>query len=490
MLGFSQELKIFHYYLIPTVYYLIITMKKKILVLGLLLTFVLVSGFGCKTVSQDVQVKMRPITINYWRVWDGPEDFAPIIAEYNKIHPNITISYRKLRYDEYEQELLNALAEDRGPDIFSINATWVKRYEKKISPLPEQITMAYPVVRGTLKKETFPELRTKKSLTLANLKSSFLDTVYKDVTLEVYDANLKANTRKIYALPLGIDTLGTFYNKDLLNNAGISELPDYWNKEFQKDVKILTKQSANGQILQAGVALGTGSNIERASDILAALILQNGTTVIDDQGKVLFRQYVREKDYNPGLDAIRFYTDFANPTKDVYSWNKTMPNSLELFIQGKLAIMFGYSYNIPVIRARSPKLNFEVKPFLQIEGRNDPKNVVDYWVETVSSKSKNKTEAWDFIQFMAAQPDMDKLYLASAKRLAAIRSLIKDQLNDADLGVFAKQILVANTWYHGNNFQVADKAFKDMLDNIADNPDSLEYETRITEGKVSSSVNQ
>lgn len=465
-------------------------MKKRILALSLLLTLVLTSGFGCATVSQDVQVKMRPITLNYWRVWDGSDNFTQIIAEYNKIHPNITINYRKLNYSEYEQELLNALAEDRGPDIFSINSTWVRRYAKKISPMPDQITMAYPVVRGTLKKETFPELRTKKSLTLASLKSGFLDTVYNDVTLDAYDATLKANTKKIYGLPLAVDTLGTFYNKDLLNNAGIAELSPYWNKQFQKDVKKLTKQSGNGEILQSGVSLGTGTNIERSSDILSALILQNGTTVVDDQGKVLFRQYVSSKDYNPGIDAIRFYTDFANPTKDVYSWNKTLPNSLELFIQGKLAIMFGYSYDIPIIKARSPKLNFEVMPFPQIEGRNDPKNVVDYWVETVSSKSINKAEAWDFVQFAAAQPDMAKLYLDSAKRPAAIKSLIKDQINDPDLGVFAQQLLVANTWYHGNNFEIADKAFKVMLDAIADNPDNLDYEARIAEGKIAGSVNQ
>jgi ABC-type glycerol-3-phosphate transport system substrate-binding protein len=465
-------------------------MRRRILALSLLLTLVLTSGFGCKTVSQDVQVKMRPITLNYWRVWDGQDNFAQIIAEYNKIHPNIAINYRKLRYDEYEQELVNALAEDRGPDIFSINATWVRRYENKIAPMPAQITMAYPVVRGTLKKETIPELRTKKSLTLATLKSAFLDTVYNDVTLDAYDATLRANTKKIYALPLAVDTLGTFYNKDLLNNAGIAELSKYWNKQFQKDIKTLTKQSANGAIIQAGVALGTGANIERASDILAALMLQNGTTVVDSQGKVLFRQHIREKDYNAGTDAIRFYTDFANPTKDVYSWNKTLPNSLEMFIQGKVAIMFGYAYDLPIIRARAPKLNFEVKPFLQIEGRNDPKNVVDYWVETVSKKSRNQSEAWDFIQFAAAQPDMVKTYLDSAKRPAAIRSLIKEQLNDPDLGMFAQQLLVANTWYHGNNFQIADKAFQDMLDAIADNPDNLDYEAKIAEGKIVGSINQ
>ena len=465
-------------------------MKKKIFLLSSVLLLVMLSGFGCRTVSQQVQEKMKPVVLQYWRVWDGEEDFKPMIAEYNKIHSNVSIQYRKLRYEEYEQALINALAEDRGPDIFSINATWLKRYQSKISYMPDEITMAYPVVKGTLKKETIPELRTKKSITLANLKNGFVDAVYDDVTMEFYSEQLKADTRKIFALPLSFDALATFYNKDLLNNAGIAELSDYWNKQFQSDVKKLTKQNSRGEILQAGVALGGGNNIERSSEILAALMMQNGTTVLDDQGRVAFRQYIRDKDYNPGVDAIRFYTDFANPTKDVYSWNKTLPNSLDMFVQGNLAIMFGYSYDAPIIKARAPKLNFGIKEFPQIEGRNDPKNVVDYWVETVSKKSKYKNEAWDFIQFMAAQPEIIKPYLASTKRVSAIKSLLKEQSNDDEVGVFAKQVLVSSSWYHGMNYDIADKAFKTMVEAIAENPDNLDYEARIAEGKIAASVSQ
>jgi len=452
------------------------------------LAVVTLSGFGCRTVSQEVQQKMQPVVLQYWRVWDGPEDFKAIIEEYNKVHPNITIQYRKLRYEEYEQELVNALAEDRGPDIFSINAAWVGRYQNKIAPLPDQITLAYPVVRGTIKQETIPELRTQKSLTLASLKNGFVDTVYNDVTREYYDQALKANTRKIFALPLSFDALAMFYNKDLLNNAGIAELSPYWNKQFQRDAAKLTKQNAKGEILQSGVALGGSSNINDSSEILTALMMQNGATVIDDQGRVAFRNYLRDKDYNPGIDAIRFYTDFANPTKEVYSWNKALPNALDMFVSGNLAIMFDYSYNVPIIKARAPKLNFGIARLPQIEGRNDPKNVVDYWVETVSKKSKHQAEAWDFLQFMTTQPQIVKTYLASTKRVSALKSLLAEESTDDDIGVFASQVLVSSSWYRGNDYNAADQALKDMVEAIADNPDNLDYETRIAEGKITASL--
>lgn len=465
-------------------------MKNKIILLSALLLLVALSGFGCRTVSTQVAEKMRPITLQYWRVWDGEDNFRAIISEYNKIHPNITIKYRKLSYEEYEQAILDALAEDRGPDIFSINAAWLRRYQGKIAPMPDQITMAYPVVRGTLKKETIPELRTKKSLSLADLKNGFVDTIYNDVTLDIYNNTTRTNVKRIMGLPLSFDSLATFYNKDLLNNAGIAELSPYWNKQFQRDVKTLTRQNARGEILQAGAALGGGFNIERSSEILAALMLQNGATIIDQQGRVTFRQHIREKDYNPGIDAIRFYVDFANPTKEVYTWNKNMANSLDMFVQGNLAIMFGYSYHLPMIKARAPKLNLGVTKFPQIEGRSDPKNVADYWVETVSRKSRYQNEAWDFVQFAATQPAIVKTYLDSAKRISAIKSVLKDQMSDAEIGVFAQQALVSTSWYSGMNYDAADKILKNMVETIAVNPDKLDYEARMAEGKLSQTLSQ
>ncbi len=219
-------------------------------------------------------------------------------------------------------------------------------------------------------------------------------------------------------------------------------------------------------------------------------MMQNGTSIIDDQGRVVFRQYVREKDYNPGVDAIRFYTDFANPTKEVYSWNKGLPNSLDMFVQGNLAIMFGYSYQVPIIKARAPKLNFGIKKFPQIEGRNDPKNVADYWVETVSKKSRYTNEAWDFLQFLAARPEIVKTYLSSTNRISAIKSLLAEEANDDQVGVFAQQALVSSSWYRGMNYEAADKALKEMVEAIADNPDNLDYEARIAEGKIGATIYQ
>jgi multiple sugar transport system substrate-binding protein len=370
---------------------------------------------------------MQPITLNYWRVWDGPDAFDDIIKEYNLLHPNIDIKYRKLRYEEYEQALLEAWAEDRGPDIFSINANWIGKYQTKIAEMPKEIAMAYPVTKGTIKKEVVPEIRINPSVTLSQLKTLFIDTVYNDVVLEHIDQSTHKKENRIYGLPLSVDTLAMYYNRDLLNNAGISQLSDYWNHEFQQQVKKLTKQNSRGDIIQSGAALGAGTNIARSADILSALMIQNGATIISDNKRVLFTEHLSGQDYNPGLDAIRFYSDFTNPAKDVYSWNNQLNNSLDMFINGKLAILFGYSYYLPIIKAQAPKLNFSIKQLPQLEIRNSTTNMVDYWVETVSTKSKNIDVAWDFIQFATLQPKIVKTYLDRTKKPTALLSLVDEQ---------------------------------------------------------------
>jgi multiple sugar transport system substrate-binding protein len=451
-------------------------MKRKIFLLLFIFIFLITSGFGCKMVDKEVQEAMKPITLEYWRVWDGPDAFEEIITAYNQLHPFIKINYKKLRYSEYERELLEAMAEDRGPDILSIHNTWVKKYQNMLAPMPDTITMAYPIVKGTIKKEVIPELRTKKSLSLGELENNFVDVVYGDVVYpEIVEKEVVGE--RIYALPLSVDTLAMYYNKDLLNNSGIPETPGYWNTAFQQTVKKLTKQDTKGNIIQSGVALGGSTNIERYSDILSVLMMQNGTVMLED-GRVLFHSipsYLKNDNIFPGLEALRFYTDFANPAKEVYSWNSEMENSLNLFIQGKLALFFGYAYHLPEIKTGAPKLNFGVAKLPQIEGSSQQINFANYWVEGVSKKSEHITEAWDFVQFMASSEQVKK-YLDKVKKPTALRALVNDQAADDDIKVFVEQVLTAKSWYKGDDANAAEIIIGEMIDSMVrgdDKPDNI-----------------
>jgi ABC-type glycerol-3-phosphate transport system substrate-binding protein len=431
-------------------------MKSKIFALFLIFSFIITSGFGCKSPSAEVKKASEPITLTYWRAYDDADAFAEIFSAYEALHPNVNIEYKKFRYEEYEKELIDALAEDRGPDIFSIPSTWINEYKTKITPLPEKTSMVYITTKGTIKKETVQELRETKSLTIKELKNNYADIISSDVVLNEDDS------QKIYGLPLYIDTLAMFYNRDLLNSAGIAEVPQYWNKTFQDAIKNLTKQNSKGNITQAGISMGWGENIERSGDVLALLMMQNGA-IMTENNTVMFHSIPQgsDKNYNPGLEALRFYTDFSNPAKDVYCWNGDMENSLEMFEQGNLAITFGYSYHLPIIKAAAPKLNFSVAKMPQIEFSRQI-NYANYWVETVSTKSKNIDAAWDFIQFETSAENVMS-YLKATNKPTALKSLINEQIDDENIGPFVEQILTAKSWYHGKDSRAAETAFMEMI---------------------------
>lgn len=431
----------------------------KTTVLLLLATIAITSGFRCRWISPSEKQLLEPVELTWWGVSDDQEDFQEIINTYRQQHPNIQITFRTLRLEEYERELVNALAEDRGPDIISLHNTWISKHLSKLEPLPASTKMAYQITQVSLgvKSETVIEVRDERSVTPADVRTLFVDVVGQDVVRE----------NKVYALPLSVDTLVLYYNLDLLNNAGIPLPPTTW-QQVQSNVKKLTYQDRTGKLTQGGIALGTSSNVERASDILGLLMMQNGAQMTN--GKQVTFGVVPPgfptQDYNPGPEAVRFYTEFADPTKEVYTWNKDFPNSLDSFAQGQVAMMLGYQYHQPLLEARRQgKLRYGIAPVPQIENQESV-NYANYWVYGVSKKSKYINEAWNFLQYLTTKPENAAQYLNTTLHPTALRSLVQEQVNNPDLKVFASQVLTAKSWYQGNSPEGVESAFMNLIEQV------------------------
>jgi maltose-binding protein MalE len=89
--------------------------------------------------------RQRPpfITITVWsfeesRLWQGAS------ARYTAAFPNIKIAYVKKNPETYEQELLNALASGKGPDIFALSNTQIVKHKDKLSLLPQDTLLFRP----------------------------------------------------------------------------------------------------------------------------------------------------------------------------------------------------------------------------------------------------------------------------------------------------------------------------------------------------------
>ncbi len=438
-------------------------------------------GLGCKGGNSQAQQQLnQEKTLTIWGVLDSQDDFADSIVAWKVEHPNANVVYKKFRLEEYEKALLDAFAEDRGPDIFAVHNTWVKRYVGKLLALPPKLTIPVLVTTGTIKQETKAELRSVASITPSQVRQNYPDVVSSDAVIK----------DQIYGLPLSIDSLALYYNKSMLDRAGFPIPPRTWDDVTQM-VKKLTIQDGRGGLVQSGIALGTSNNVERSTDILSALMMQNGAQVFDDAGSnaVFDRPSKTDNQYFPGLSALQFYTDFANPAKEVYSWHDKLPNSIDAFAQERVAMVLGYSYHNQIIRAQNPRLNFSVTTLPQITGTSRPLTLTNYWVYGVSKKSKSPNESWSFVQNMTSAKGSAS-YLKKTGRPAAVRGVISQDLQDPDRQTFASQTLIAQRWFPGYDVSIAEDALKDLINGYMLNPASLRDLSRVISGKLGQSLRQ
>ena len=453
-----------------------------------LFALLLTTGAGCFGGGSQT-ASLEKVELEVWRVFDDDDTFDELISAYRAVHPNVKINYTELRFEEYEDELIRAFAEGRGPDIFSLHNTWMLSYEDLIEPMPDTITVTRQESQGTLRKEVVVVEREESTMSTKELSNTFVEQVEMDVILDYQPDDDVDPEERIFGLPLSLDSLALFYNRDLLDAAGIATPPESWS-EFQDAVIALTSYDDDGNIQQSGGAIGTSQNVDRAADVVSLLMMQNGTAMTDERGRITFHDIPSDApdEVYPGYDAVSFYTDFANPTKEVYTWNEDYSSSFEAFANGETAFFLGYSYHIPLLRTAAPKLNFSITGVPQISGGREV-NYANYWVETVSKDSEFTDWAWSFILFAADEENVS-LYLNNAQKPTALRSLISDQLDDEDLGAFAEQTLTAESWYKGYDASAMEEAMQDLIDAVLGGTEDPGGEMSSAASRVAQTLNK
>lgn len=354
----------------------------------------------------DVPVKG---TLTVWGVNESDSSFQMILSGFNSFK-GLTLIYKDFpTLEEYETALLEALATGTGPDIFMIRNDMLPKYENKLSPLLATTMSPYRL------SELFPKV------------------VGKDFV----------SNGQIYALPLSLDTLALFYNRDLFSQHS-SFAPATWD-DFVALIPKLTTYGPGRLILSPAAAIGGSlKNMENAPDLLYLLMVQNkaAQSAVETENPTLSSV--------ESVQALNFYTQFANAGSAAYTWNGTFPNDLELFASGKLPMWFGYASAIPDIKARAPFLDFRVAPVPQLKGTSRKATFPRYFGFGVSKQSFNQTLAWDFIRQLTTEPDNVRTYVKNTGRPPALFSVMGEYTENPELSIFMDQEFTADSWIRGN----------------------------------------
>lgn len=339
----------------------------------------------------------RQVTLQYWGLWESEAVMRPLIDRYEQQNPGVNIEYTQQNSRQYRQRLQAAIAQGNGPDIFRYHNTWVPMIETDLAPAPSTIMSA-----ETMQRDFYP----------------------------VMSQDLVRNNQ-VLGMPLMYDGLALLYNQNMLEAAAALP-PSDWQQVRELALRLAIR---DGQRLQrGGIALGTADNVDHFSDILGFMMLQNSADLSNPTSP-------------NAQSALEFYTIFSRVDQ---VWDSTMPPSEQAFANEQVAMIFAPSWRIHDIQALNPNLNIGVARLPQIDGTQVA--WATYWVEGVSAKSRQKEEAWRFLNYLS-QPEQLRSFHTTAGSLRGYGelyprvSMASELKTNPLLAPYLDDALFAQSWY-------------------------------------------
>ena len=345
-----------------------------------------------------------------------------------------TVDYEEKDPKTYNAELIEALASNKAPELFMLAESDILSFQDKISVIP------------------YSEISERE----------FRDTF-------VNESDLFLSPGGIVGMPYMIDPLVMYYNRDLFAGAGIATYPRTW-ADVQAVVPKMTTLDTKSDVRRSAVALGTFDNISHAKEILSALLMQVGDPISkvteDGQLESTLGNTVQGAVENPAESALRFYTSFSNPTQSVYSWNRALPDSFNVFAAGDLGVYFGLASEYAQLVARNPNLAFDVSVLPQTESSRTSITYGRMVALAIPQNAKNYYGASLIAQKMTSNSGIASI--SSRTGLPPVRRDLLSALDAQDSieqTVFAESALISRSWFDPNP-QATRVLFKTMIDSV------------------------
>jgi len=418
------------------------SLKKSTTVVLILAVFATAFLASCRSKEPGPKAEnYLGVELTYYKVFDDSSVIKPMIDAYIVEHPGLKINYRQFSdFDEYQKTILNEMAEGEGPDIFSMQNTWFAANFRKLAPMPKEFGG------------------------VADFEETFVDVAYKDL-VRVDDEGAE----RVFAVPMSVDTLALYYNNaHFEDRLPIKGRPSKTWEGIKEDVVALNKVN-NGlsRFEVSGIAMGRADNISRAVDTFYLLFLQHGGQFYNDNiSEAVFAGKHGGVVNYPALEALEFYTSFADSDQKYYSWNEFTASDdndakeIEAFAAGDVSMMIGYSYMYDEILDQIDALSStgvdaiddsdiriaQIPQLYDPEVSNDKRvTYASYFAETVSKNSENPDIAWDFLIHMTGRDNL-QYYFEKLNKPTSRRDMIEDQMTDPNYGVFAQQIGFAESF--------------------------------------------
>ena len=300
------------------------------------------------------------VTLNFWVPAAWEEYYTKWSSEYSKIHPNVSFEFTITSFDDHWKKVPMAIQSKSGPDIF-----WMHNSVNEIM-LPHM---------EALPEDKFP---------IDQVKADF-----RNVEANIVDG-------KLYYVDMGLMTGVIFYNKDIWEEAGLTDadIPKNWD-DFREIAKQLTVKDDKGNIQVAGF------NTNNAEYIWVDLMYQQGKWLFGpDEETPVFES-------KEALNAAQLMYDIYNTDG---SGSGTQPKGEEAFANGKAAMIYCWGWASNYFKSNFPDLNYGAFALPVFDENSFPaygrtNGDVSVGVSKYADDAK-KEAALDFVLYQMCNDDM------------------------------------------------------------------------------------
>ncbi len=354
-------------------------------------------GLGAASPSKAVEIE-------YWQYIFDTRVTAmdQLIERFEAANPGVTVRHQTFPYADYRTRVAAAIPAGQGPDVVQLFYGWLNDYIEAglVQPLP---TDAFPPDR--IEADFFPMVSAMK-----------VDGAY-------------------VALPTAVRSLALFYNKNLMERAGLSAPPTTLD-ELVAAAKAMTTTDASGNITQVG--LTTGMNAQDHHWFREVLLRQFGAAPYDDDSRNV------TYDTPEGVAALEWYIGLQDEHRVTAAGFMDEPQAA--FRAGRAGLHIDGSFRIGALQG-TRGLNWGVAP-LPAGPDGERSNYASYWVNAITSKAEGEKfeAAVKFMEFITSEEAM-QLWLEVVGELPAkpAAALTDANLADPVFGPFIEGLSYART---------------------------------------------
>lgn len=363
------------------------------------------------------------------------ESIAGLLSDLSKKNESyLGVKYKYYDPTEFDNVLIDALADGTGPDLILVSHEKLADMRKRIQPV------SY---------ESFP---------LRDYKNSYID-----------GAEIFALDDGLYGYPIAVDPLMMYWNRDILSTEGYLAAPKTWENLVNVVFPDLIERDFNRTVSRSVVAMGEYGNVRNAFGIVSMLLIQQGTQGVVEDGKGGYRVGLNTSnaENEPLAATADFYTRFSKPSNSLYSWNRAFDEDLMQFIGQNLVFYFGYGSEAKQIERLNPNLNFDIAEVPQGEAATLRRTYGRFYALSTLKSSDNKFGASAVMLFLANTENVKQIAEA-ASMVPVYRSSISSGSNDTYGRVIYQSAGISYGWLNPN-LEATNQHFETMMRDINEN---------------------